>query len=100
MKKIGALLIALLLLHSALFVSIYFNNLHHSPLLGFIAQFGFLGAFIFIASFCLWVYTFVHALRNPALTSQTRIIWIALLVLLNVLGSIFYCYIAPDSNKL
>lgn len=69
-------------------------------LLGFIAQFGFLGAVIFITTVCLWVYTFVHALRNPALTSPNRIIWIVLLVFFNVLGAIFYCYIAPKPNEL
>ena len=98
MKKIGTLLIALILLHSALVVCIYFYNLHHSLLLGFFAQFGFLSPVIFVISVCLWVYTFVDALRNPALTSQNRIIWIGFFVLFNVVGSIFYCYIAPNRN--
>ena len=100
MKKIGVLLIALLLLHSALIVCIYFHNLHHSQLLGIFAQFGFLCPVIYVASVCLWIYTIFHALRNSALTTQSRIIWILLIVLLNVIGSIFYCYIAPSARKL
>jgi hypothetical protein len=97
MKKVGSLLVGLLLLHCGLVALIYYGNLHHSFNLQTFAPVHIIDSANIITLVCLWIYTLVHALQNRALTERDRLLWIAAIVFLSVFGAILYNYLAPPS---
>ena len=103
MKVIGTTIAGLVLLHIGLVLLIFFYfNSHESTNVNDLAhQIGYIqvtGAFIFLGGICLWVITLAHALRNPSLTRTDRLLWVGLIVFLNLLGAILYCFISPKRN--
>ncbi|MEL7263508.1 MAG: PLDc N-terminal domain-containing protein [Planctomycetota bacterium] len=45
-----------------------------------------------------WIYALVDAIRNPRLSDQQRLIWILVIVLTTVLGSIVYFLIGRSGK--
>ncbi|SKB41296.1 Phospholipase_D-nuclease N-terminal [Sphingobacterium nematocida] len=46
--------------------------------------------FVLIPLFGFFIYTIYHAVRNPVLIENERLIWILIILLANVLGTIAY----------
>jgi hypothetical protein len=97
MKKIGSILVGLLLLHCSLVALVYYSNLHHSFSLQIFTPLHIIGLADIITMVGLWIYTLLHALQNRALTERERLLWIAAIVILSVFGAILYNYLAPPS---
>jgi len=52
-----------------------------------------------LAIFAFWIWTIVDGIRNPLLNDSKRILWVIIIVLLGILGSILYLLLAPRSGR-
>ena len=46
-----------------------------------------------LASFGFWVWMLIHAITNKGLTDMEKLIWVLVIVFVNLLGAILYCFI-------
>ena len=100
MKVIGTAIIGVILLHVGLVLFIFFSfNAQVSTDIDVLVQkMGFIqifGAVTALSSICLWIISLVHALRNSQLSSNEKLLWVGLIVVLTPLGAILYCFIVP-----
>ena len=51
-----------------------------------------------IVAVMFWLWTLRHAFRNPALPDGARIAWIAVILLLPVVGAILYLLLRPRAT--
>jgi len=54
---------------------------------------------ISIPILCFVIYSIYHAINNKRLTSNERIIWILLILVANILGSIAYWLIGKNGSS-
>ncbi|QBQ40640.1 PLDc N-terminal domain-containing protein [Sphingobacterium psychroaquaticum] len=47
----------------------------------------------------IYIYTFYHAITNPNLTGNLRIVWIIVLLVLNGLGVILYWLFGKNGSR-
>ncbi len=52
-----------------------------------------------VAVFGLWVWSLIHCINNKRLTDTNRIIGIVLIVVLGIIGSIVYYFMAEGSGN-
>lgn len=45
-----------------------------------------------IACFAFWVWMLIHAIRNDQVTGTTRVLWVALVWFLPLIGSVIYFF--------
>ena len=50
-----------------------------------------------LAAFVLWLWALIDAIRNPALDSTMRIVWVVVIVLVQFLGALLYLIMRPRS---
>jgi hypothetical protein len=51
-----------------------------------------------LVSFVIWIWALIDAIKNPALDSNMRLIWILVLVFTGVLGAIVYLLIGRSKT--
>jgi hypothetical protein len=54
----------------------------------FICAFGLIG----LALLAFWIWSIVDAVKNPKLDSNTRLIWVIVIVIVGPLGSLIYLF--------
>lgn len=54
---------------------------------------------IVVPLLCIFLFTIYHAINNPNLTSNERIIWILIILLANVLGTLAYWIFGKKGTK-
>ena len=47
-------------------------------------------ALVGLVSFVIWLWALIDAIKNPALDSNQRLIWILVILLTNLLGALIY----------
>ena len=47
----------------------------------------------------LWIWALVHAIKNPALDSNERLIWVIVIVLLQLLGALIYVFFGRKQGQ-
>jgi hypothetical protein len=60
---------------------------------GFFVGFGILWILMFllgIAALVVWIWALVDAIKNPALDSTMRIVWVLVIVFTQIIGAIIY----------
>jgi len=67
--------------------------------LAWILGLGVLGIILAIALVALWVWSLVHAIRNPALDDMMRIVWVLVIVFTAPIGSLIYAIVAPKGGS-
>jgi hypothetical protein len=50
-----------------------------------------------LVAFALWLWALVDAIRNPALDSTMRIVWVVVIVVTQFLGALLYLIMRPRS---
>jgi hypothetical protein len=60
--------------------------------------FGIFGIVLAILAVALWVWSLVHAIRNPALDDMMRIVWVLVIVFTGLIGSLIYAIVAPKAS--
>jgi uncharacterized membrane protein len=53
--------------------------------------------FIGLAAFAFWLWALVDAIRNRALDSTMRIVWVVVIVVTQLLGALLYVIMRPKS---
>ena len=46
----------------------------------------------------VWLWSLIHCVRNPRLSSQNRIIGVVLIAVLGILGSVIYPFIPREND--
>ena len=77
---------------------------HFLPLADFepiawILGLGVFGIILAIVAAALWVWSLVHAIRNPALDDMMRIVWVLVIVFTGLIGSLIYAIVAPKAGS-
>ncbi|MBW3598688.1 MAG: PLD nuclease N-terminal domain-containing protein [Planctomycetes bacterium] len=54
----------------------------------------FVGVILGLVGFVLWIWALVHAIRNPALDSNERLIWVLVIIFLQLIGALIYVIVA------
>ena len=52
-----------------------------------------------LALFAFWIWMLVDAIRNPNLTSNERLAWVLVIVLIHFLGSLIYFIVSRTSTR-
>src|SRR5688500_2237088 len=60
---------------------------------------GIVGLLIGIVAVIGWIWALVHAIRNPALNSTERLIWVLVIVFASLLGAAAYFIVAGAKNR-
>lgn len=66
--------------------------------LAWILGLGVFGIILAIVAAALWVWSLVHAIRNPALDDMMRIVWVLVIVFTGLIGSVVYAIVAPKGH--
>lgn len=56
-------------------------------------------ALVLFALFVLWLWSLIHAIKNPVLDSTTRLIWVLVILLTFPIGSILYLLLGRGSSS-
>lgn len=51
-----------------------------------------------VASFVLWIWALIDAIRNPALDSNERLLWVVVIAVTQIIGAIVYLIIGRSSS--
>jgi hypothetical protein len=57
-----------------------------------------IGGLIGLAAFAFWIWALIDAINNPRLDSNTRLIWIIVIVLTGVLGALIYIIVGRNKT--
>ena len=60
---------------------------------------GVFGIILAIVAAALWVWSLVHAIRNPALDDMMRIVWVLVIIFAPLVGMIVYALMAPKPGS-
>ncbi|HVV00329.1 MAG TPA: PLD nuclease N-terminal domain-containing protein [Verrucomicrobiae bacterium] len=52
----------------------------------------FLAVVLGVAAFVFWIAMLIHAIQNPRLSGNQRIVWVLVIVFLHFLGAIIYFF--------
>ena len=53
-----------------------------------------------LATFAFWVWMLVHAITNKGLTDMEKLIWVLVILFVNLLGAILYCFVGRPKKAL
>ena len=56
------------------------------------------GGLFALAAIAFWVWALIDAINNPRLDSNTRLIWILVIVLTGVLGALIYIIVGRNKS--